>query len=159
MTGGPTVAVLRDYHAENLIWLPKRQGNARVGLLDYQDMLIGHPAYDLMALLEDARRDTAPALRAAMLARYLARSGADAAAFAAARGGAGRPAQPEDPRALHPALPARRQAALSRPTCRGSGRTSRATWRIRTSRRWRPSWRGTLPPPDAAVQARIGAGA
>ena len=65
--------VLRDYHAENLIWLPEREGAARVGLLDYQDALAGHPAYDLVSLLEDARRDTTPELRAAMRARFLAR--------------------------------------------------------------------------------------
>jgi aminoglycoside/choline kinase family phosphotransferase len=76
--------VLRDYHAENLIWLPRRAGHARVGMLDYQDMLLGHPAYDLVSLLEDARRDTSPELRAAMLARYLAWSGAEPEAFAAA---------------------------------------------------------------------------
>jgi aminoglycoside/choline kinase family phosphotransferase len=77
-------AVLRDYHAENLIWLPARRGHARVGMLDFQDMLVGHPAYDLVSLLEDARRDIPPELRAAMLARYLDRSGADPAAFDAA---------------------------------------------------------------------------
>lgn len=82
------VPVLRDYHADNLVWLPRRAGPARVGLLDYQDALAGHPAYDLVSLLEDARRDTAPALREAMLARYLARRpdhGAEAfrAAYAA----------------------------------------------------------------------------
>ena len=49
--------VMRDYHAENLIWLPEREGEARVGLLDFQDALFGHPAYDLVSLLEDARRD------------------------------------------------------------------------------------------------------
>lgn len=79
----PRVPVLRDYHAENLIWLPERRGQARVGLLDYQDMLHGAPAYDLVSLVEDARRDTSPELRAAMAARYVARSGADAEAFAA----------------------------------------------------------------------------
>jgi aminoglycoside/choline kinase family phosphotransferase len=73
--------VLRDYHAENLIWLPERAGHARVGMLDFQDMLIGHPAYDLVSLLEDARRDVSPDLRAAMLARYLARSGAEPEVF------------------------------------------------------------------------------
>ena len=67
------VVVLRDYHAENLVWLPRRDGTARVGLLDYQDALAGHPAYDLISLLEDARRDTSDALREAMIARYLAR--------------------------------------------------------------------------------------
>jgi aminoglycoside/choline kinase family phosphotransferase len=76
-----TAAVLRDYHAENLIWLPERPAHAHVGMLDFQDMLVGHPAYDLVSLLEDARRDTSPELRAAMLARYLERSGADPAAF------------------------------------------------------------------------------
>jgi aminoglycoside/choline kinase family phosphotransferase len=64
--------VLRDYHAENLIWMPEREGLARVGLLDYQDALAGHAAYDLVSLLEDARRDTSDDLREAMTARYLA---------------------------------------------------------------------------------------
>lgn len=67
------VLVLRDYHAENLIWLPERRGAARVGLLDYQDALSGHAAYDLVSLLEDARRDTSPDLREAMIRRYLER--------------------------------------------------------------------------------------
>jgi N-acetylmuramate 1-kinase len=79
-----SVAVLRDYHAENLIWLPARAGHARVGLLDYQDLLVGHPAYDLVSLLEDARRDTSPALRAAMTARYCAATGTDPETLAAA---------------------------------------------------------------------------
>ncbi|MEM1346416.1 MAG: phosphotransferase [Pseudomonadota bacterium] len=65
--------VLRDYHAENLLWLDGRTGHARVGLLDYQDALAGHPAYDLISLIEDARRGTSPELRAAMLARFLER--------------------------------------------------------------------------------------
>ena len=78
------VAVYRDYHAENLLWLPDRAGHARVGLLDFQDMLIGHPAYDLVSLLADARRDVAPELAAAMEARYLARTGAEPEAFTAA---------------------------------------------------------------------------
>lgn len=78
------VVVLRDFHAENLIWLPQRQGTARVGLLDYQDALAGHPAYDLVSLLEDARRDTSPALRSAMVARFVQATGADPDTFAAA---------------------------------------------------------------------------
>ncbi len=77
--------VLRDYHAENLLWLPERAGLARVGLLDYQDALAGHPAYDLVSLLEDARRDTAPELAEAMRGRFLAaRPDLEAEAFAAA---------------------------------------------------------------------------
>ena len=62
----------RDYHAENLIWLPGRSGVARVGMLDFQDALRAHPAWDLQQLLQDARRDVSPELEAAMLARYLA---------------------------------------------------------------------------------------
>ena len=62
----------RDYHAENLIWLPGRNGVARVGMLDFQDALRAHPAWDLLSLLQDARRDVPPELEAAMLERYLA---------------------------------------------------------------------------------------
>ena len=75
------VLVMRDYHAENLLWLPERDGVCRVGLLDYQDALAGHPAYDLVSLLEDARRDTSPALRSAMIARYLEITGQDENSF------------------------------------------------------------------------------
>lgn len=73
--------VYRDYHAENLLWLPDRAGPARIGLLDFQDMLVGHPAYDLVSLLKDARRDVDAELRTRMQARYVARRGLDAAAF------------------------------------------------------------------------------
>ncbi len=75
---------LRDYHAENLLWLPDRKGAARVGLLDYQDALAGSPGYDLVSLLEDARRDTSPELREAMLARRIAATGAEPESFRAA---------------------------------------------------------------------------
>ncbi len=68
------VFVHRDYHAQNLIWMPKRRGIARVGMVDFQDAVAGHPAYDLISLLEDARRDVSPALADAMTAHYLARS-------------------------------------------------------------------------------------
>lgn len=74
----PSVLVLRDFHAENLLWLPARQGSARVGLLDFQDARVGHPAYDLVSLLEDARRDVPGDLQDRMRARYVAVSGSDA---------------------------------------------------------------------------------
>lgn len=67
----PRVLVLRDYHADNLIWLPDRAGIERVGLLDFQDAVAGHPAYDLVSLLEDARRDVPPDLAARMTERYI----------------------------------------------------------------------------------------
>lgn len=76
--------VLRDYHAENLIWLPDRAGTARVGLLDFQDAARGHPVYDLVSLLKDARRDLAPGLEARMIDRFLDRSGMAPEAFHAA---------------------------------------------------------------------------
>jgi aminoglycoside/choline kinase family phosphotransferase len=68
------VLCLRDYHSPNIMWLPDRAGTARVGLLDFQDGLLGSPAYDLVSLLQDARRDVDPALQAAMLERYIAAS-------------------------------------------------------------------------------------
>ncbi len=72
------VTVLRDYHAENIMLIAGRPQAHNLGLLDFQDALIGHPAYDLVSLLQDARRDVAPALEAKMLAHYraLARPGA-----------------------------------------------------------------------------------
>ncbi|WP_424988193.1 aminoglycoside phosphotransferase family protein [Microbulbifer sp. S227A] len=78
------VLIQRDYHAENLLWLPDRQGAARVGLLDFQDAMAGHPAYDLVSLLQDARRDVSPGLQEAMIARYLAGSKDDPTRFRAA---------------------------------------------------------------------------
>lgn len=77
----PRVLVMRDFHAENLIWLPDRQGAARVGLLDFQDAVAGHRAYDLVSLLEDARRDVPPALAEAMIRRYIAGSCLNEQAF------------------------------------------------------------------------------
>lgn len=67
-----TALVLRDFHADNLMWLPEREGVAKCGLLDYQDALIGSPAYDLMSLLEDARRDIDPAMAGQLIDTYLA---------------------------------------------------------------------------------------
>jgi aminoglycoside/choline kinase family phosphotransferase len=63
----------RDYHAENLVWLKDRSPDvARVGMLDFQDAVRTHPAWDLLSLLQDARRDVDPALERLMLGRYLA---------------------------------------------------------------------------------------
>ena len=74
MVEAPTapVTVLRDYHAENLMLIAE----GGLGLLDFQDALAGHRAYDLVSLLQDARRDVEPEIEAAMLARYRAATGA-----------------------------------------------------------------------------------
>ncbi len=69
---GATVFCHRDYHAENLIWLPDRVGPNRVGLLDFQDAVRAHPVWDLSMLLHDARRTVIPALETVALERYLA---------------------------------------------------------------------------------------
>jgi aminoglycoside/choline kinase family phosphotransferase len=79
---GASVFAHRDYHAENLLWLEDRDGLARIGLLDFQDAVRAHPAWDLLSLLQDARRDVEPELEQAMLARYLdGRPAAERAAF------------------------------------------------------------------------------
>ena len=67
---GPRVAILRDYHAENLLFLPDRPGLARLGLLDFQLAQLGQPLYDLVSLLQDARRDVPQAVEQAMIARF-----------------------------------------------------------------------------------------
>ena len=90
-TRGPAVFCLRDFHAGNLMWLPARgdkscgaQGFQRVGLLDFQDARAGPAAYDLVSLLQDARRDLGAGLEAAMVGRYLdASPNLDEAAFRA----------------------------------------------------------------------------
>lgn len=76
VTTAAPVLTLRDYHADNLMLLD-RPGRQRLGLLDFQDALAGHPAYDLVSLLQDARRDVPPDLEAAMLDRYMAAAGID----------------------------------------------------------------------------------
>ncbi len=77
----PDALLLRDYHKDNLMWLPDRPGARACGLLDFQDAQRGHPSYDLVSLIEDARRDVSPAVHAACLARYLAGTGLAARDF------------------------------------------------------------------------------
>ena len=71
--------VLRDYHVDNMIWLPQRDGVKQCGLLDFQDAVIGHPAYDLVSLLWDARRNVPDKARWLML--YLNTAGVQAESF------------------------------------------------------------------------------
>ncbi len=79
--------MLRDYHSPNLIWLPEREGIARIGLLDFQDAMMGSPAYDVASLLQDARVTVPELMEISLLSRYtrarlVTEPGFDAPAFA-----------------------------------------------------------------------------
>lgn len=78
--GVPTL-FLRDFHSPNMLWLGARQGAARVGLIDYQDALIGNRAYDLVSFLQDARRDVPVAREQAMLDLYVSRASGELSGF------------------------------------------------------------------------------
>ena len=81
---GPRVLILRDYHAENLLDLPGRSGLAALGLLDFQQGQMGQPGYDLVSLLQDARRDVPLAVEASLLRHFANQTGQDLAAFSTA---------------------------------------------------------------------------
>lgn len=82
--GGARALCLRDFHAGNLVWKPDRSGVARLGLLDFQDAFLGHPAYDLASLLRDVRLDVPPDTASRVTRRFADLSGADLAALEAA---------------------------------------------------------------------------
>lgn len=83
----PETWVLRDFHSPNLLWLAQRRGIARIGLLDFQDALLGPAAYDVASLLQDARVDVPEALEISLLARYVRERHAADPAFEADRFG------------------------------------------------------------------------
>jgi tRNA threonylcarbamoyl adenosine modification protein YjeE len=70
VVNAPATWVLRDFHSPNLLWLPQREGVARIGLLDFQDAVMGSAAYDLASLLQDARVDVPEMMEIALLSRY-----------------------------------------------------------------------------------------
>lgn len=82
---GPVTWCLRDFHSPNLLWRAVRTGTARVGVIDFQDTILGHPAYDVASLAQDARVDVDPALEAELVETYVAarrgRPGFDADRF------------------------------------------------------------------------------
>ncbi len=75
----PRAFTLRDYHAENMLWLPDRDGLARIGLLDFQDGVLGYRAWDFSMLLHDARRDVSPLAHEAAIKSYISANGYDEA--------------------------------------------------------------------------------
>lgn len=79
----PRDLILRDYHAENLLWLPERDGLARIGLLDFQDAVNGWDGWEMAMLIQDARRPVSADASEAAIAAYIAGSGKDRAQFEA----------------------------------------------------------------------------
>lgn len=79
--GFPRALTIRDYHAENLLWMPEREGLQRVGLLDFQDAVRGWRAWDFAMLLHDARRDVSYPAHEAAVRAYLNETGASEAEF------------------------------------------------------------------------------
>ena len=71
LLAAPAYFVHRDYHAQNLMWMPQRTGAARVGLIDFQDAVAGSAAYDMISLVEDARRDVSPETGKLTVSHYL----------------------------------------------------------------------------------------
>jgi len=84
VTEAPATWVMRDYHSPNLLWLPEREGVSRIGLLDFQDAVMGNGAYDVASLLQDARVDVPEMLEIALLSRYTRARFADDKNFDAA---------------------------------------------------------------------------
>ena len=70
--GQETTLALRDYHSPNIMWVPGAEGLDRVGVIDFQDAAMGHPAYDLASLGQDARVDVPEALERDLIDRYVA---------------------------------------------------------------------------------------
>jgi aminoglycoside/choline kinase family phosphotransferase len=79
--GFPRAFTLRDYHAENLLWLPNRHGIQRVGILDFQDAVRGWRTWDFAMLLQDARRDVSAVAREAAIMAFVDESGMEESAF------------------------------------------------------------------------------
>ena len=78
---GSEVILLRDFHAENLLVLKERKGLQALGLLDFQDALVGPAAYDLVSLLQDARREVTPTMASKMISYYMGEAGVDEVGF------------------------------------------------------------------------------
>lgn len=79
--GAGRITILRDFHAQNLLWLPNRPTPKNVGLLDFQDAVIGHPAYDIISLTTDARRDVSPDVQRMCINRFVAQLDLDPIQF------------------------------------------------------------------------------
>ena len=146
----PPTWVLRDYHSPNLLWLPDRESVARIGVLDFQDALIGPAAYDVASLLQDARVDVPEALEVALLSRYVrARAPTTSVSTPPASRGFTRRWRRSGRQKFSASLPASTGATASRNICVTSPAywaICSARWRIRP---WRPlkAWYAANVPP------------
>ncbi|MFL5254948.1 MAG: aminoglycoside phosphotransferase family protein, partial [Rhodopila sp.] len=140
VAAGPKTLVHRDFFAGNLLWLPDRSGIRRVGIIDFQGAAIGHPAYDLVSLMQDARRDIDPALRARALDRYLlARPELD----------------PEEFRAAYDACAAQRHLRVACQWVRLAQRDNRPQYLVHGPRTWRLLTEALRRPAAAPVAAAL----
>jgi aminoglycoside/choline kinase family phosphotransferase len=140
VAAGPTCFVHRDFFAGNLIWLPQRTGIRRIGVLDFQSAAIGHPAYDLASLLQDARRDIPTAIADRAIARYLtARPELDPAQF----------------RAAYAACAAQRHLRVAAQWVRLARRDNRPGYLMHGPRTWRLLAQAVREPPALALAAAL----
>jgi aminoglycoside/choline kinase family phosphotransferase len=140
VAAGPTCFVHRDFFAGNLIWLPKRSGVRRVGVLDFQSAAIGHPAYDLVSLLQDARREIPDAIANRAITRYLA----------------ARPElHPTEFRAAYAACAAQRHLRVATQWVRLARRDSRPDYLVHGPRTWRLLEQAVREPAAAPLAAAL----
>ena len=139
----PATLVLRDFHVDNLMRLSERDGLKACGLLDFQDAVAGPAAYDVMSLLEDARRDVSPALRRRCWPAIPQASAMPIGPLRTRVRGAGGAAARQGDRHLHSPIAAGWQALLSRLTSHASGGCSSERWRMTLWLRWQRGSIGT----------------
>jgi aminoglycoside/choline kinase family phosphotransferase len=140
VAAGPTCFVHRDFFAGNLVWLPQRTGIRRIGVLDFQSAAIGHPAYDLASLLQDARRDIPAAIADRAVARYLtARPELDPAQF----------------RAAYAACAAQRHLRVAAQWVRLARRDNRPGYLVHGPRTWRLLEQAVREPPALSLAAAL----
>ncbi len=140
VAAGPTCFVHRDYFAENLLWLPQREGIRRIGVLDFQSAAIGHPAYDLVSLLQDARRDIPHETEQCAIAHCLAACPElDPAAF----------------RAAYAACAAQRHLRVACQWVRLARRDGRPGYLVHGPRTWRLLERAVREPAAAPLAAAL----
>jgi aminoglycoside/choline kinase family phosphotransferase len=140
VAAGPACFVHRDFFVGNLIWLPRRAGIARVGVLDFQSAALGHPAYDLASLLQDARRDIPPPIAERAIARYLAaRPDLDSEQF----------------RAAYAACAAQRHLRVAGQWVRLARRDGRPAYLVHGPRTWRLLEQATREPVAAPLRTAL----